>query len=213
MLAAEEIPKVTDWMQGWGSIAAVLVSGLAVIFTGWLLRHEVRARRLDEAHREAEAADRQAAQARLIVPVVTECLMQSTEYPTAVTHVKWKIENYSSLPILGLRLVFDGPVEVEGFMTELSTGVEQGAAELKKLFHRGKDDPLPFFEPIIVFTDSSGLVWQRNGTKAPERKLSEQASRVVVTEARWQSVGALIAAVASIVVTIIAFLADIFATR
>ncbi|MEU4215885.1 hypothetical protein [Actinoplanes sp. NPDC026623] len=60
---ATEIPNITDWMQGWGSLAAAVTSALAVLFTGWLLRHEIRARR-------EEQADSAGAQARLIVGTV-----------------------------------------------------------------------------------------------------------------------------------------------
>ncbi|MGC4857308.1 hypothetical protein ACLQ24_29070 [Micromonospora sp. DT4] len=59
MLAAEA-PKITDWMQAWGSVVGLVMSTFAVIFTGLLFRHEIRVRR--EEQRDGEAA-----QARLIV--------------------------------------------------------------------------------------------------------------------------------------------------
>jgi H+/gluconate symporter-like permease len=53
---AADTPSVTDWMQGWGSLLAVITSLVAIIFTALLLRHEVRARRQDQAEMMAGQA-------------------------------------------------------------------------------------------------------------------------------------------------------------
>ncbi|WP_346540180.1 hypothetical protein [Micromonospora sp. DPT] len=43
-MLAKVAPKVTDWMQAWGSVAGLLMSTVAVLFTGLLFRHEVQVR-------------------------------------------------------------------------------------------------------------------------------------------------------------------------
>jgi len=55
-----DAPNAADWMQAWGSIAAVLTSTIAIVITGLLLRHEVRARR-------EEQGEARQSQARLVV--------------------------------------------------------------------------------------------------------------------------------------------------
>jgi hypothetical protein len=49
-----EAPNTADWMQGYGAVISLPLSLLAVLFTGWLLRHEIRNRRQDEADKVAQ---------------------------------------------------------------------------------------------------------------------------------------------------------------
>lgn len=61
----EEAPKVTDWMQGWGSIAGVAAGLAAAVAAAWLVLHEREQARLSrEQARLAEAAQVEQQKAR-----------------------------------------------------------------------------------------------------------------------------------------------------
>ena len=52
----QDPPKITDWMEAWGTIGGVLAGLLAALAAALLLRHEWRQARLDhEAQREEQA--------------------------------------------------------------------------------------------------------------------------------------------------------------
>ncbi|WP_026208463.1 hypothetical protein [Catelliglobosispora koreensis] len=55
MLLADETPKITDWMQAWGTLIGATLTVAAVVLTGLLLRHEIRA-----ARQAREMADEEA---------------------------------------------------------------------------------------------------------------------------------------------------------
>ncbi|MGI5211506.1 hypothetical protein [Plantactinospora sp. CA-290183] len=52
-----EPPKVTDWMQGWGSIAGVLAGVAAAVAAAWLLMHERQQAREAQEQLRAERAE------------------------------------------------------------------------------------------------------------------------------------------------------------
>ncbi|MDG4768523.1 hypothetical protein O7632_31175 [Solwaraspora sp. WMMD406] len=58
--AGVEPAKITDWMQGWGSIVGVVGALLAAIFTALLLRHEMR----EASHARAQASEERLAAAK-----------------------------------------------------------------------------------------------------------------------------------------------------
>jgi hypothetical protein len=187
---AEEAPKVTDWMQAWGSVVGLVLSGLAALATWILLRHEIRVRR-------EEQRDREATQARLIVGRATQLSRtEEADYETpngvkrttrsvASDRVRWVVTNHSAAPVFNLR--------VSVYSTTLNSGVEWplwidvlegredgvveidglGASPEDLLRDRGfaalPDDDL-YVE--MIFTDSAGLHWERVGHNPPNRLLT-----------------------------------------
>ncbi|WP_146247268.1 hypothetical protein [Micromonospora arborensis] len=159
MLAAAEVPKITDWMQAWGSLIGIAVSSLAVIITGMLLRHEMRMRR-------EEKADAEAAQARLIS--VTWSGVEEGDGSDKV--IQWQVFNHSQAPIREVLLEVD-----EGRTREEPTVVavinyigpgesESGAADLEKAVASGYG-----LRPVVstIFTDGCGIRWARRERGQP----------------------------------------------
>lgn len=91
MLVAAEVPNTADWMQGWGAVISLPLSLLAVLFTGWLLRHEIRTRR-------AERADLESRQARLIRVQIDRDLDEDTATYSFIVH------NLSTASIYDVRV-------------------------------------------------------------------------------------------------------------
>ncbi len=184
---ATEIPKITDWMQAWGSIAAALMGALAVVVTGLLLRHEMNARR-------EEREEQRIAPARLVISS-TGYLRSRTKahdegygkYEHVVERVGWKIVNYGSSPIFDIEVSMQYSLEkTTGLFLSLFTapweyvetravpvadildgsGSLEGylAAEtsyyvLRRRYFRGT--------LRIYYTDSSGNRWTRLGKNQP----------------------------------------------
>ncbi|MEU2665218.1 hypothetical protein [Micromonospora sp. NPDC007220] len=173
MLAAEA-PKITDWMQAWGSLAGLVMSTLAVIVTGLLLRHEIRVRREDKRASEA-------AQARLVIPVLT--LDGPSEYeavrvygpsnPASVT-----LTNHSAAPIFDVRVdvVWDRARRWSGsrrysIETVTSGGIRRFTVVEKTVAvdYELPADGASSGQARIRFTDAAGLAWERVGLQPPAR--------------------------------------------
>jgi hypothetical protein len=106
VLAAED-PKITDWMQAWGSVAGLAMSTLAVLLTGILFRHEIRVRR-----DEKESAE--SAQAQLVVVGVDHFLGDGDK---GWTGTSWFVRNESTAPISNLIVLprYDDSIDYELF--------------------------------------------------------------------------------------------------
>ncbi|WP_433533848.1 hypothetical protein ACQPZK_16750 [Micromonospora sp. CA-249363] len=174
MLSAEA-PKITDWMQAWGSLAGLVMSTFAVVFTGLLFRHETRVRREEQASREA-------AQARLVIPVLTRDDDDSEDEGVVVrrdpTGATVTLVNHSAAPIFDVHVdvawqeSFRWPGrrrEVRG--TVIANGGRRFAVVEKSEVVRFELTGSAAFvgEARIRFTDAAGLVWQRTGLGSPVR--------------------------------------------
>ncbi|WP_431905570.1 hypothetical protein [Micromonospora carbonacea] len=195
-MLAEEAPKVTDWMQAWGSLAGLVMSTAAVIFTGLLFRHEIRVRR-------EEQRDNEAAQARLVVTHPVRFSRNSLEKGRqwALTHAYGTIDNYSGAPVLNVavRVIKQGEaVGIEDAKFPVLADNVQWGVELVKPIDRGKEDPLPEDHlPEIEFTDAGGLRWKRLGNDLPVRVLPEIPDTVSKKRARTVQVISLVAGAAA----------------
>ncbi|TYC05675.1 hypothetical protein FXF53_04475 [Micromonospora sp. WP24] len=161
MLSAEA-PKITDWMQAWGSLAGLVMSTFAVVFTGLLFRHEIRVRR-------EEQRDAMAAQARLIFGKVLEIKRVGGE-ERVMEVMKFEVQNFSSLPIVDVAcsIYGDGGLIAEGLPMDL---VESG----RKTGYTTKLNmqiPWQRFDDVakgawvqVRFVDASGVRWRRDGRK------------------------------------------------
>ncbi|MEW2378547.1 hypothetical protein AB0883_20950 [Micromonospora sp. NPDC047812] len=171
MLAAEA-PKITDWMQAWGSLAGLVMSTLAVVVTGLLLRHEIRVRR--EEKRASESA-----QARLVIPVLTFKDASETEgirtygpsNPASVT-----LTNHSAAPIFDVRIdvMWKKTHRWPGRRRDSVETVLAGGARRFTVVEKtvAVDYELSAVaasigQARVQFTDAAGLVWERVGLQPP----------------------------------------------
>lgn len=165
-----EAPKITDWMQGLGSIAATAASIPALVFTALLYRHEVRTRR-------EERADADVAQARLVFGRVVEFRASSG----MLAAVRWEVVNHSGRPVF----------QVKAEIVHRASGhVVQDPDELEVLIDR-HDQEFRVMPTVLLaaattyrdlsvevtFTDGAGLVWRRNDRAAPARVLQAASPR------------------------------------
>jgi hypothetical protein len=158
---AADAPNYTDIMQGWGSVLGVLVSGLAVLITGMLLRHEMKARREEKAEQEA-------AQARLIVVA-----LESAEGDEETISAHWTVVNHSQAPIYDLttNLRYRGatargakPRHLPYLPPEKTVTIDLPPSDPP--VHK---DMLGLFELTAGYTDAAGVRWRRVDTRQPEK--------------------------------------------
>ncbi|MEU8262440.1 hypothetical protein AB0C02_17635, partial [Micromonospora sp. NPDC048999] len=159
----EEAPKVTDWMQAWGSLAGLVMSTIAVLFTGLLFRHEVRVRR--EERRDAEAA-----QARLVLAVLDE--PEPFRNRPLPAQVSYRVMNFSGAPVLDvlIRHVWAGGSVGPTHHIPVLIGEEKGDLRVPEELDPHVVEAVVEFSAIeIIFTDANGRKWQRLDRSAPVR--------------------------------------------
>ncbi|MFG2055235.1 hypothetical protein ACGFI9_14510 [Micromonospora sp. NPDC048930] len=170
-MLAEEAPKVTDWMQAWGSLAGLLMSTVAVLFTGLLFRHEVRVRR--EEKRDAEAA-----QARLVLAVLDQPEPFRAPGARALpAQVGYRLLNFSGAPVLDvlIRYVWAGGSIGPTHHVPVLVGEEKGELRFPDELEPEVLQALDDFSAIeIIFTDANGQKWQRVDRSAPVRYVERQ---------------------------------------
>lgn len=179
-------------MQAWGSLAGLVMSTFAVIFTGLLFRHEIRVRR-------DEQRDQEAAQARLVVGRIVGYGPQATTLQWgpldlvhgSVTQFEWSVKNYSSAPILD----FDIRVVREKDGREW-IGLHPGndVVEGEILGRIILDDPVEIpdgtmlasaFRLVITYVDAEGRSWMRVGRDEPIRTIGAYQRVPLVLGPRW----------------------------
>ncbi|MFD6610039.1 hypothetical protein ACFWD1_14260 [Micromonospora chalcea] len=173
MLTAEA-PKITDWMQAWSGLLGLFMSTVAVIFTGLLLRHEIRVRR-------NEQRDSEAAQSRLIAGRVVGFEREQIRSPTGlrkgeIIGVKWRVDNYSQAPVFDVRVVVHSEFlqmafEADQWMSVLRD-FETGEVDITGCMPRDANDneiTLDDFQLELLYTDQNGLHWWRMGAGVPRR--------------------------------------------
>jgi hypothetical protein len=171
-------------MQAWGSIASALLTALAVLITGLLLRHELRVRR-------QELADNDAAQARL---VSAEIIKPFGDPEAGWLGVECRVVNHSSQPVFyvlpGIRPTTGGPMVAQAQLNTMgSQELPPGCDVYQRLTF---DDPREWdtadtsrgLVAEVFFTDSKGIYWIRKELKAPRR---------ITADKKWPTLGYLIA--------------------
>ncbi|MEV0810300.1 hypothetical protein [Micromonospora sp. NPDC050200] len=193
-MLAEEAPKVTDWMQAWGSLAGLVMSTAAVIFTGLLFRHEIRVRR-------EEKQDAEASQARLVVATLTG-MAKSFGSRGGHDMMGYRIMNLSSAPILDvtIRHIWENNPMGPPHRIPILVGEEEGQLPV------WRELGTPFKKIIeeasyveILFTDANGHKWKRVHLNSPVRVVPRQytepsLARVMATLAAGVGVAAALAA-------------------
>lgn len=192
---AADAPSVTDWMQGWGNVLGVVLSSIAVIFTGLLFRHERNVRR-------EEKADADAAQARLVVGRITDISRVASDDISTPGEgpgraVLWKVKNYSSMPVFNVEVwverVFDIDEPPFDFLNleEKHDVVEDELIgftlprDLIQEEYPGAAFDLTRYEITVVFTDRNGFAWTRTGFNEPQREWYHSYKRKPVREFLW----------------------------
>jgi hypothetical protein len=161
MLVAAEVPNTADWMQGWGAVISLPLSLLAVLFTGRLLRHEIRARR-------EERADLESRQARLVRVQIDRDLDKNAATYSFIVH------NLSPASIYDVRVfrVSQGQYAAEGdgpLVRELRSGDQVSTSLGPRWFDNGTR--LVPLSPLagIQFDDADGRAWIRYEDEQPRR--------------------------------------------
>jgi hypothetical protein len=178
-------PTTADWMQGWGALVSLPLSLLAVIFTGWLLQHEIRTRRADERQRDRERRDDERRQARLVYaildpdrPIPNDHLPRSVHGPENEVYVR--VYNQSDEPIWDVKAYL--PERARPLLLE-SVGPHDSdtngwldAPDEWYLMNVGPGCPgTPHWLPLdIIFVDNRGLRWRRSGRGEPVRLLDSE---------------------------------------
>jgi hypothetical protein len=185
---AAEAPKITDWMQAWGSVVGLLLSGVAALATWLLFRHEIRVRR-------DEQRDEEAAQARLVVGSIVafgpsvDIIHEGGVVQGSVRSASWKVKNYSSAPIfqVGVWLnvrTHDGWGEDQ--IWDVVDDEIQGTIGIEPALESGSDGyyGLDDFTVEVVFTDAGGATWLRDGRVSPYRTTGP-LSKTALTPLPW----------------------------
>jgi hypothetical protein len=168
---ATEAPKITDWMQGWGSIAGLVMSTLAVLLTGLLFRHEIRVRR-------EERQDSEAAQARLVLPLLLHFSNQAESGSGEYESIEWEVTNHSPAPILALavelrlREYLSAVVSTENIIPVVSGRFEGSFRFEGPFWNSFGQHPSKIFSLAIQFTDADGRDWVRVDHEPPRRVTS-----------------------------------------
>ncbi|MEU5914325.1 hypothetical protein [Micromonospora sp. NPDC047527] len=180
MLVAEA-PKITDWMQAWGSIAGVVMSTAAVFFTGLLFRHEVRARR-------REQQDAEAAQARLVVPRIVDYAAGTggSDEPRMIEKVKWEVINYSDAPIFSVRVRITYQDVFSIRLSQTFAVVKESCSGVVEVSRPVGVDELKGFGVTATFVDCNGKTWRRADQTLPERTVLKPNPRSTDVESSPQ---------------------------
>lgn len=158
-----------DWLGGVGSILAFAGFGLAL----W---REVRLRRRDDAARAAEAADAQAAQARLVFTTIPH---------GHDTQVRTGVHNASTGPVFVVEVkLFRGPRDAMrpakvGRDVPIDSLPPGGERDVWLTLVSGEEPPLGDGEEFwlrLEFTDAAGLRWRRVDNGQPVRVLADPSS-------------------------------------
>ncbi|MDQ7910782.1 hypothetical protein RB614_40455 [Phytohabitans sp. ZYX-F-186] len=181
-----EPPKITDWMQGWGSVVGVVAGLLAAVFTAGLLVHEMREARLARADaaeereqgrrdRELLAEERRDAEAAQARAVVVGNFRGGDEVhdERSVYVVRVHMANYGTAPILDVRLHLHTPSGYR-YLVERADVLGPGepwpqdwvlqATERVRVLNGSR--------AVVSFTDVHGRRWSRDGRSQPERNLA-----------------------------------------
>lgn len=172
----EEQPKVTDWMQGWGSIAGVVAGLAAAGAAAWLLMHERQEAQRARAELAAERADAELVGPRLVVATDPVLYMydETSAHEVAVT-----VRNFGPMPILRVFVVvslFPGAEE----MRPPPANVIPPLSGERRFVAGFEDDPikLPHSDQVLIsqsakvvlyFTDAAGQGWRKTKNGQPEK--------------------------------------------
>jgi hypothetical protein len=162
-------PSVTDWMQGWGTVAGAVFSALALAATVGLLWHEMLVRRRDEE-------DRLAAQARMVLVSVLDARGDVDQGIAQMLIVN--VRNHSQAPIIDVEVsasqkdgAAGGSDQFEFHIEAIEPGQSDGDLWLlQSPVTASRQTPITDqVNSRVAFTDAQGLRWQRVDRNQPQR--------------------------------------------
>ncbi|MBQ1009439.1 hypothetical protein KBX53_00390 [Micromonospora sp. M51] len=171
-----EPPKITDWMQGWGSLAGVLAGAGAAVAASWLLVHERQQSR--EARVEAEQVGARAVQYSSLFGT-----MWRSPSGGARLSINFKVTNYGPQPARRVVAVARCPRAPHIWVIFVAEILEphdscggSGMFELPDallpptpLTSMGIDNFLTDISLTLRFFDFNGREWQRTDHGDPVR--------------------------------------------
>ncbi|MGY3515093.1 hypothetical protein ACVMYR_02120 [Micromonospora sp. PTRAS2] len=164
----EEQPKITDWMQAWGSIFGVFAGLAAAGAAAWLLIHEREQTRQARAELAAERAEAMLAGPRSVV--VSDPMVERRGGGSI--RVTVTVHNYGVTPIRAISILLT-PLrhQPEILLPEVDVIGPSGQRELVKKLAGPEWERgillIPTF--AVYFRDSSGSRWRRENNLEPER--------------------------------------------
>ncbi|MEU1249647.1 hypothetical protein [Micromonospora arida] len=175
----EEQPKVTDWMQAWGSVAAVFAGVAAAVAAGWLLLHERQEAQRARAELAAERAEAELTTPRAIV-ITDPMVIIDREY-AEFKRMNFKVINYGPAAIRRVVAMAVLPPGKPEIYFEVTDFIAPAGGE--HVFEQSYRYPLRLSEPDLVtsstvqialfFIDSSGQAWRKPKDGQPEKWFRE----------------------------------------
>ncbi|MGN9915753.1 hypothetical protein [Micromonospora palomenae] len=164
----EEQPKVTDWMQAWGSILGVFAGLAAAVAATALLLHE---RKQARQARDELAAERAEAALAVVRAVIIGRTTYSRIDPPSVTMISVKVHNYGPAPVRRVTVVVAPAGQgTEILMPPLELLPPGGAEFDLKVTIRGQIQRDPARETVkVYFHDVTGVGWQKGKDGEPEK--------------------------------------------
>ncbi|MEV0811203.1 hypothetical protein [Micromonospora sp. NPDC050200] len=182
--AGQEQPKVTDWMQAWGSVFGVFAGLAAAVAAAALLVFERR--QADEARRQLAEERRTGEESRARTVITADVRFPhggfaiSSGGATRFSRVQLSVLNFGTDPIhwVVVEVVLPGSRTVEHNGTEF---IAPGQREvvvilLDPSYTSIGDNPdldAKLCEVIVTFTDSSGIRWSRRNNGIPQREAGQ----------------------------------------
>lgn len=169
--AGEEQPKVTDWMQAWGSVLGVLTGLTAALAATWLLRHERQQAREARTELAAERAEAALALARTVIVSAA----RFTIVNGLVSNVIATVHNDSAGPIRQVQLHVDLPGQRLPLppISAIPRGVvQESRRKFSPPVELGGDgwSPVGGRAPVTaVFVDFTGQRWCKTDEGEPEK--------------------------------------------
>ncbi|WFE27640.1 hypothetical protein O7623_00050 [Solwaraspora sp. WMMD791] len=175
----QEAPKVTDWMQAWGSIGGILAGLLAAGAAAALLMHERQQARLAQQQLAQERAEADVRAAQLVV--VFRSTFAFTNGP-AIHYINATVQNFSATPIHNVIVVTTTP-DGRRIIAKRSPIISPSQ---KNDRHKAFPRPIPILntsidlsgrvtiaaESTVYFTDSSNTPWAKQSTGEVARTTS-----------------------------------------
>ncbi|MDG4784010.1 hypothetical protein O7614_30600 [Micromonospora sp. WMMD961] len=174
--AAEEQPKVTDWMQAWGSILGVVAGLAAAGAAAALFLHERR--RSEQAERQLIEEREEAAlnAPRAVVATPARFGTFGGDSDAHISEVVLTVHNYGSNPIRNLAVIVTLPKDGRHLILPHHEGLGPGDKhDFRQRYQAGLRVPGPW-SPImgrapvtVCFIDHTNQAWQRTSDGGVER--------------------------------------------
>ncbi|MDG4787285.1 hypothetical protein O7626_15325 [Micromonospora sp. WMMD1102] len=175
--AGTEAPKVTDWMQGWGSITGVLAGAAAAVAAAWLLVHERQQAREARKQLREERAEAEKTAARAVQHRSVKATVSRTENGKRLLTFSVTVANYGAEPVRGVSALLSSVERPRGYILRVGEVIGPHSELRASAKWPLPDGPEPRrsgseLQPAFVtvnFFDSAGREWVRVDNGEPAR--------------------------------------------